>query len=221
MIGMRISASANSASKSRPLTPGSLISRTRQLATSGILICANSRAEPNNSTRKPTDRKRLLRVARTATSSSMTKTIRSGAPAGVSSDFGRPVTACPLDAMAMPAQRCRGNVARLNSRNSRSGYAPFAERPGLSDETRLEHFAGKSAIRLQPQWGLMDALPWTADAWGLQTPASGEALWPPNLHPPAGDADQFGQRALWRRRRPVIPGSYATHGRNQEAERGR
>jgi hypothetical protein len=32
---------------------------------------------------------------------------------------------------------------------------------------------------------------------------------PPNLHSLAGGADQFGQRALWRRRRPVIPSSYA------------
>jgi hypothetical protein len=43
---------------------------------------------------------------------------------------------------------------------------------------------------------------------------------PPNLHSLAGDADQFGQRALWRRHRPVIPSSYAPTGRNQEAERG-
>src|ERR1700722_15405383 len=35
MIGVRISASANSAWKSRPPIPGTLISRTRQLATSG------------------------------------------------------------------------------------------------------------------------------------------------------------------------------------------
>ena len=34
----------------------------------------------------------------------------------------------------MPAQCCRGKIARLNSGNSWSGYGPFAEVPGLSDE---------------------------------------------------------------------------------------
>ena len=36
----------------------------------------------------------------------------------------------------MPAQCCRGKIARLNSGNSWSGYAPFEERPGLSDKIR-------------------------------------------------------------------------------------
>src|SRR5467141_3830187 len=80
--------------------PGSLISRTRQLATFGILICANSWAEPNSSTRKPIDRKRLLRVARIAISSSMTKTIDSLALAGSCDDLARSVTTHPLDARA-------------------------------------------------------------------------------------------------------------------------
>src|SRR5712675_2012281 len=70
------------------------------LATSGILICANSWAEPNSSTRKPTDRKRLLRVARIATSSSMTKTVDSLALAGSCDDLARWVTTHPLDARA-------------------------------------------------------------------------------------------------------------------------
>ncbi len=66
------------------------------------LICVNSWAEPNSSTRKPIDRKRLLRVARITALSSMTKTVRSAALARSSSGFGRPViTAHPLDAMAM------------------------------------------------------------------------------------------------------------------------
>src|SRR5260370_40933502 len=82
------------------MTPGGLISRTRQLARSAILICANSWAEPNSSTRKPTDRKRLLRVARMATSSSMRKTIVSLALAGSCDDLARSVTTHPLEARA-------------------------------------------------------------------------------------------------------------------------
>ena len=64
----------------------------------------------------------LLRVARIASSSSMTKTIRSPALAKSSGDFGPPVTAYLLDATAI---------------------SPTLRR------TRLEHFEGKSAIRLQ------------------------------------------------------------------------
>jgi hypothetical protein len=55
----------------------------------------------------------------------------------------------------------------------------------------------------------MDVLPWPEVARGPQAPASGRHYGPRNLHSLAGDADQFGQRELWRRHRPVIPDSYA------------
>src|SRR5258708_2911701 len=58
------------------------MSRTKQLATSGRLLCNNSGADPNTSTRKPTDRKRLLSEFRIEASSSTTKT--TGLDAGAS-----------------------------------------------------------------------------------------------------------------------------------------
>src|ERR1700731_1427078 len=75
--------------------PGNLMSRTRQLATSGSLLCSISDAEPNTSTFNPTDSKRLLSALRTDASSSTTKTIGSVALAGTCEDLGRSVTTHP------------------------------------------------------------------------------------------------------------------------------
>src|ERR1700760_1496863 len=86
---------ASSVWKSRPLNPGNLMSRTRQLATSGSLLCSISDAEPNTSTFNPTDSKRLLSALRTDASSSTTKTIGSLALAGTCDDLGRSVTTHP------------------------------------------------------------------------------------------------------------------------------
>src|SRR3954471_5981815 len=81
MIGMRIFSWANVLWKYKPLGPGSLMSRTRQLGTSGSLLCRNSGAEPNVSAPSPTDRKRLVSALRSEGSSSITNTTggRSGA----------------------------------------------------------------------------------------------------------------------------------------------
>src|ERR1700726_4243208 len=76
------------------------MSRTRQLATSGSLLWSISGAEPNTSTPKPTDWKRLVSALRIDASSSITKTIGSLALAGSSADLGRSVTAHPPDARA-------------------------------------------------------------------------------------------------------------------------
>src|SRR5271166_5852983 len=51
------------------------MSSTRQLATSGSLLLSSSGAEPNSSTRRSTDRNRLVSALRTDASSSTTKTI--------------------------------------------------------------------------------------------------------------------------------------------------
>src|SRR5258707_10052630 len=50
------------------------MSRTRQLGTSGSLLCRNSGAEPNVSAPSPTDRKRLVSALRSEGSSSITNT---------------------------------------------------------------------------------------------------------------------------------------------------
>src|SRR5713226_172866 len=81
MMGIRTPASANSRWKSRPLTPGSLTSRTRQLGPSGRLLPRNSCAVPKVSERKPTDFSMPWMAARTKSSSSTTNTV--GVAAGV------------------------------------------------------------------------------------------------------------------------------------------
>src|SRR5258706_2905772 len=78
IIGMWISAPANSRWKSSPPIPGSLISRTRQLAISGRLLLMNSDADPNISTCRPTDSTRRLMARQTDGSSSTTKTMGTG-----------------------------------------------------------------------------------------------------------------------------------------------
>src|SRR5882724_6605956 len=75
IIGMGTLAMANSRWKSRPLIPGNLMSRTRQLGTSGRLLRRNSCADSNSSTCSPTDPIRRLIARRTEGSSSTTKTI--------------------------------------------------------------------------------------------------------------------------------------------------
>ena len=75
MIGVRMSAFSSWPWKSRPLTPGNLMSSTRQLAPSGRLRCRNSAAEPKSSTCRPTERNRLLNASRTDGSSSTTNTM--------------------------------------------------------------------------------------------------------------------------------------------------
>src|SRR4029434_9480568 len=74
IIGIWILALASSAWKSRPLTPGSLTSRTRQQAASGRFAAKNSAVDANASTRSPTDRIRLLTAPRNEASSSTRKT---------------------------------------------------------------------------------------------------------------------------------------------------
>src|SRR3954471_6372887 len=59
------------------------MSRTRQLATSGNSLSNSSRAEPNTSARKPTDRKRFESALRIEGSSSTTKTMASLSTASV------------------------------------------------------------------------------------------------------------------------------------------
>ena len=54
-MGMRTSALSSSVWKSRPLTPGSRTSSTRQLGTSGRSLCRNSCGEANASARNCTD----------------------------------------------------------------------------------------------------------------------------------------------------------------------
>ncbi len=64
MMGIRIFALASSFWKSRPLTPGSRTSSTRQLATAGSLLFHSSAVDEKSSHLNPTDRKRLeARVA--------------------------------------------------------------------------------------------------------------------------------------------------------------
>jgi hypothetical protein len=58
----------------------------------------------------------------------------------------------------MPARCRRRQSAQLNSGNSWPGYAPFTERPGILQQARLEHFARRSAIRLNLV-GAGDAVP--------------------------------------------------------------
>src|ERR1700686_4550198 len=67
-------ASLNSRWKSSPLMPGSLTSSTRQLGASRSWLCTNSCADPNPSTRNPTDSTSRLMARRTDGSSSTTKT---------------------------------------------------------------------------------------------------------------------------------------------------
>src|SRR3981081_4950060 len=76
------------------------MSRTRQLATSGSLLCSISGAEPNTSTRNPADLNRLVSALRIDASSSITKTIGSLAFAVSCDDLGRSVTTYPPDAKA-------------------------------------------------------------------------------------------------------------------------
>src|ERR1700676_1168875 len=76
------------------------MSRTRQLAISGSLLCSISGAEPNTLTPRPTDWKRLVSALRIDASSSITKTIGSLALADWCDDMGRSVTTDPLDARA-------------------------------------------------------------------------------------------------------------------------
>src|SRR3954453_23499218 len=59
------------------------MSRTRQLATSGSSLSSSSRAEPNTSARKPTDRKRFESALGIEGSSSTTKTMASLSTASV------------------------------------------------------------------------------------------------------------------------------------------
>src|ERR1700681_3891978 len=100
------------------------MSRTRQLATSGRLLCISD-AEPNTSTAKPTDCSKLVSALRIDASSSTTKTIGSLALAGSRDDLGRSVTTYPPDAraqrieMSHQAQHCRKlTVVRREPRQS-------------------------------------------------------------------------------------------------------
>src|ERR1700730_15667232 len=77
-MGISFLAWTSSRWKSSPLIPGNLMSRTRQLATSGRLLRMNSVADPNSSTCKPTDSTRRLMARRTEGSSSTTKTMEAG-----------------------------------------------------------------------------------------------------------------------------------------------
>ena len=93
------------------------MSRIRQLATSGSLLCRNSGAEPNTSTRRPTERNRLLSASRTDASSSTTKTIGSSALAMLRGDVG-------LAGHGVLSSRCNGR-AELKRRTG----ADIAARP--------------------------------------------------------------------------------------------
>src|SRR5215472_6631191 len=64
----------SSCCRSRPLSPGSLTSNTRQLGTSGLGKAKNSLAEGKLCTLNVTDRTRLPRASRTDSSSSTTYT---------------------------------------------------------------------------------------------------------------------------------------------------
>src|SRR5229473_3289909 len=81
MMGIRTPASANSRCNSRPLTPGRLTSRTRQLGPSGRLLRRNSSAVSKDSDRKLADFSSPWMAARTEGSSSTTNTV--GVPAAV------------------------------------------------------------------------------------------------------------------------------------------
>src|SRR6266478_1851945 len=75
MMGMWTPASANSRCKSRPLTPGRLTSRTRQLGPSGGLLRRNSSAVPKDAHRNLADFSSPWMDARTPASSSTTNTV--------------------------------------------------------------------------------------------------------------------------------------------------
>src|SRR5690242_17361446 len=86
------------------------MSSTRQLTTSGSLLCKSSGAEPNAITSNPTDRKRLVSALRMDTSSSTTNTIGSvlaSLPPGAGGGLGGSVTTHPLDAMAARIETSR------------------------------------------------------------------------------------------------------------------
>src|ERR1700692_2725712 len=86
MMGIRMPALANSRRKSRPLTPGSLTSRTRQLGASDRLRRRKSCAVPKPSERKPTDLSMPWMEARAESSVSTTNTVGGGG--GVIHDYG-------------------------------------------------------------------------------------------------------------------------------------
>src|SRR5882757_1252556 len=109
------------------------MSRTKQLAISGSLLRNNSGADPNTSTFKPTDWKRLVSALRIDTSSSITKTIGSSALAGSCDDLERSVMTHALDARAArietshPTLRCgkRTDVPRGLPRSNGRLKAPY------------------------------------------------------------------------------------------------
>src|SRR5258706_2505103 len=71
-------ASASWRCNSSPLILGNRMSRTRQLVTSGLLVCRNSWPEPNSSTCNPTDSTRRWIARESDGSSSTTKTTEGG-----------------------------------------------------------------------------------------------------------------------------------------------
>src|SRR2546430_3292911 len=75
MMGMWTPASANSRCKSRPLTPGRLTSKTRQLGPSGGLLRRNSSAVPKDAHRNFADFSNPWMDARIPASSSTTNTV--------------------------------------------------------------------------------------------------------------------------------------------------
>src|SRR6266566_1355878 len=81
MMGICMPASASSRCKSRPLSPGRLTSRTRQLGPPGGLLRKNSSAVPKDAHRNFADFSNPWMDARTPASSSTTNTV--GTSAGV------------------------------------------------------------------------------------------------------------------------------------------
>src|SRR5437879_4448860 len=75
MMGIRTPASANSRCKARPLTPGRVTSKTRQLGPSSGLLRRNSSAVPKDTHRNLADFSNPWMDARTPASSSTTNTV--------------------------------------------------------------------------------------------------------------------------------------------------
>ena len=92
----------------------------------------------------------------------------------------------------------------------------------VSSTNKIRAFCRKiSNLIASPSRGLWTCFPGPRLPEAYKRQHQEKRYGPRNLHSLAGDADQFGQRAPWRRHCSVIPGSYAPTGRNQEAERGR
>src|SRR5271156_719470 len=148
--------------KSRPLTPGSLMSSKRQHGASGSVYCNNSAVEANNFGSRLTDRNKLLSPSRTEASSSTTRTI--GAPTCASICLGElrcvTRTSFPREDAGSSGLPCRPRVPLklapvplgfddhskltdpfLCRRNSIVTLASFTCQPGGRLEAGLPHLA--------------------------------------------------------------------------------